>query len=95
VNPQKFQIFSDYIVQEYDRTGYVWEQYDAVSGEGKRRWVFYDVAVGLRLIRIRTAIHSLVGLLSPHSVRLPAFSHDAMSDSHHDALYGLVLTERY
>lgn len=23
--------------QEYERTGYVWEQYDAISGEGKRR----------------------------------------------------------
>ena len=26
--------------QEYVRTGYVWEQYDALSGEGKRRCVF-------------------------------------------------------
>jgi len=25
--------------QEYERTGTVWEQYDAVTGEGKRRWV--------------------------------------------------------
>ena len=27
------------MVQEYVRTGYVWEQYDALSGEGKRRYV--------------------------------------------------------
>ena len=26
-------------MQEYERTGYVWEQYDAVTGEGKRRSV--------------------------------------------------------
>lgn len=26
-------------LQEYERTGYVWEQYDALSGEGRRRWV--------------------------------------------------------
>jgi hypothetical protein len=26
-------------VQEYQRTGYVWEQYDALTGEGRRRWV--------------------------------------------------------
>lgn len=25
--------------QEYERTGYVWEQYDALTGEGRRRWV--------------------------------------------------------
>ena len=25
--------------QEYERTGYVWEQYDAVTGEGRRRHV--------------------------------------------------------
>ena len=24
--------------QEYERTGYVWEQYDAVTGEGRRRY---------------------------------------------------------
>lgn len=27
------------MLQEYERTGYVWEQYDALTGEGKRRWV--------------------------------------------------------
>jgi hypothetical protein len=26
-------------IQEYERTGYVWEQYDALTGEGRRRWV--------------------------------------------------------
>lgn len=26
------------IAQEYERTGYVWEQYDAVTGEGRRRY---------------------------------------------------------
>jgi len=26
-------------MQEYERTGYVWEQYDAVTGEGRRRHV--------------------------------------------------------
>lgn len=25
--------------QEWKRTGYVWEQYDADTGEGRRRWV--------------------------------------------------------
>ncbi len=25
--------------QEYERTGYVWEQYDALTGEGRRRFV--------------------------------------------------------
>jgi hypothetical protein len=24
-------------MKEYERTGYVWEQYDAVTGEGRRR----------------------------------------------------------
>jgi len=28
------------VVKEYDRTGYVWEQYDAVTGEGKRSHPF-------------------------------------------------------
>lgn len=35
----KFDTVSDTLVQwqEYDRTGFVWEQYDAVTGEGRRR----------------------------------------------------------
>ena len=27
--------------QEYERTGYVWEQYDAITGEGRRRYVMF------------------------------------------------------
>jgi hypothetical protein len=27
------------VLQEYERTGYVWEQYDALTGEGRRRSV--------------------------------------------------------
>lgn len=27
-------------LQEYQRTGYVWEQYDALTGEGKRSHPF-------------------------------------------------------
>ncbi|PPQ81232.1 hypothetical protein CVT25_015756 [Psilocybe cyanescens] len=30
----------DNVVKEYERTGYVWEQYDAISGEGKRSHPF-------------------------------------------------------
>lgn len=29
------------LTQEYQRTGYVWEQYDPLTGEGQRRFVFY------------------------------------------------------
>ena len=29
-------------LKEYERTGYVWEQYDANSGEGKRRCVVWS-----------------------------------------------------
>jgi mannosyl-oligosaccharide glucosidase len=29
----------DNVFKEYQRTGYVWEQYDSISGEGKRRYV--------------------------------------------------------
>lgn len=29
-----------YSLQEYERTGYVWEQYDALTGEGKRSHPF-------------------------------------------------------
>ncbi len=54
-----------------------------------------DVVVGLRLIRIRTAIHSPVGRLSPHSVCFPTFSHDATRSPHYDAHYAPVLTEKY
>ena len=32
--------------QEYQRTGYVWEQYDALTGEGKRRFVLRDLFLG-------------------------------------------------
>lgn len=32
-------------VQEYVRTGYVWEQYDALTGEGKRRYVDVELNV--------------------------------------------------
>ena len=28
-----------YYMKEYERTGYVWEQYDAKTGEGRRRCV--------------------------------------------------------
>ncbi|KAG6861740.1 hypothetical protein C0995_012745 [Termitomyces sp. Mi166 len=31
----------DNVFKEYERTGYVWEQYDAISGEGKRRQAFF------------------------------------------------------
>jgi mannosyl-oligosaccharide glucosidase len=27
----------DNLFKEYQRTGYVWEQYDALTGEGRRR----------------------------------------------------------
>ncbi|KAF8968399.1 glycoside hydrolase [Flammula alnicola] len=30
----------DNVVKEYERTGYVWEQYDAITGEGKRSHPF-------------------------------------------------------
>lgn len=29
-----------WFLQEYERTGYVWEQYDALTGEGKRSHPF-------------------------------------------------------
>lgn len=36
---------SDQVFQEYERTGYVWEQYDPITGEGKRRCVCYVNAI--------------------------------------------------
>lgn len=27
--------------QEFERTGYAWEQYDAITGEGRRRYVTF------------------------------------------------------
>jgi hypothetical protein len=33
----RFAEFLKCLMQEYERTSYVWEQYDAVTGEGKRR----------------------------------------------------------
>lgn len=38
----------DNVFREYERTGYVWEQYDALTGEGRRRCILnshpvYDV----------------------------------------------------
>ncbi len=41
-------------MQEYVRTGYVWEQYDALSGEGKRRYVNPSADM-----RMRARLHSL------------------------------------
>lgn len=29
----------DNVHKEYERTGYVWEQYNALTGQGQRRWV--------------------------------------------------------
>lgn len=31
--------------QEYERTGFVWEQYDATTGEGRRRYVLLLVDI--------------------------------------------------
>jgi hypothetical protein len=36
-------------MKEYERTGYVWEQYDAITGEGKRRCSPFE-----RILRIVT-----------------------------------------
>jgi len=35
-----------HLLQEYERTGYVWEQYDALTGEGRRRFLLYSDASG-------------------------------------------------
>jgi len=49
-----FQEISRFITvtQEYERTGYVWEQYDALTGEGRRRLVNYRCYVGGMFINI-------------------------------------------
>ncbi|KAG6850459.1 hypothetical protein H0H93_012880 [Arthromyces matolae] len=46
--------------QEYERTGYVWEQYDALTGEGKRRQAFSCDFRNHILIRL-SVIRSQVG----------------------------------
>lgn len=49
------------MVQEYERTGYVWEQYNALTGEGKRRQVHSCGMLGLVLIfpTLQPSIHRL------------------------------------
>jgi hypothetical protein len=39
-------------VKEYERTGYVWEQYDPNTGEGKRRCVPRTLFVEFWLMKI-------------------------------------------
>lgn len=49
-------------MKEYERTGYVWEQYDPNTGEGKRRCVPWTLFVESWLMKIRIlVIHSLDG----------------------------------
>ena len=72
--------------QEWQRTGYSWEQYDAETGEGRRRYVFLDDGSRLRLSQ--SSIH-----------RLDSISHDEYVRSSGLALeltsFSPVMTEKF
>ncbi|CAD6565408.1 MAG: Processing alpha glucosidase I [Tremellales sp. Tagirdzhanova-0007] len=42
----------DNVFREWKRTGYVWEQYDSETGEGRRRYGSFPVGVGEALIQL-------------------------------------------
>jgi hypothetical protein len=43
-------------MKEYERTGYVWEQYDANTGEGRRRCVNPNIFRNPRLMKSRVLV---------------------------------------